>query len=352
MQVHTKSVCLPRALMGCGTAVCAVSSRRLFACGPYDSQCAPVAVHIASQRLHANHQEPFVLSRMAASSAIASVASPGEPAPSEPPVAFSGSRSDALRDHGAHISLSHEDLLGAAVAWRAQIPLDGLGRTFAVDIADLCDVQRVRTRFPQFRARWLGPCRVPFPRADGDGSGQKGLVSGSGEEQLTTISRALSVALGPHQHHQHQQGEWWRVFISPEVAANTAVLAQHWSLRECCVKLLGIQGRSFDYNCVACGDTGVEPTLGDAEEGRLASLPRGFFAPNVVYTAAITGNEKSVFQSCGRLPRVHVTSWIEWVQPALLTHGSTDSRHAASEWPYFVTVASCENQSGSGASLE
>lgn len=258
----------------------------------------PPAIVEASEMLHVHHRVPFMASRVAASMALSSSL--------QRPVTFSGRRSDAHREYHLLLSLSHEANLAAAVAWRPGCAV------YAVDIADVRHVHRLRNRFPQFDSRWLPGCattsRLP-PLAE------------------ASVQKSFDIA-----------GTWWHSLLSssgsagPNAVMASCVAAQHWSVRECCVKLLGIPGRAFQYGSVDL--TGVS-TCSDCE-----SVPSAYIPTEHVLQLRITGKEGAVFKEKGLQSSARLTSWVEWVAP-----------YDEIPDPHVVTVVCCLMQdSACGAS--
>ncbi|KAH8603504.1 hypothetical protein ERJ75_001818700 [Trypanosoma vivax] len=220
----------------------------------------PIDLLYRASHLHVNHQMPYVLSRLAASAALSSLL--GEAVP------FTGGREDA-RKYGAFLSLSHEDLVGAAIAWR-----DGALDAFSIDVVDIQQMERVTRRHPQFCARWL-PCCDPSALRDDE----------------------------VRKFRYHFQGE-----VNP----TAIVLAQHWGLRECCVKLVGIEGRSFPSECIRAPN---------------ALLPRHF-------DARVVNGGRDALKAVGLSSELAVSCWSESVQ---LPSGISK--------PYIVVVAACRRAS-------
>nr|CCC95922.1 unnamed protein product [Trypanosoma congolense IL3000] len=156
--------------------------------------------------LNPNHQVPYVLSRLAASAALTEVVGSS--------VLFVGSRHHAQR-YGAFLSLAHEDLVGAAVACK-----ESFHASFGIDVVDIQHLERVARRFPRFAARLL-------PRCD---------LASLTPTDVLGVRQTFGEGLNP----------------------TSVVLAGHWGLRECCVKLVGIDGRSFPFECFR-GPSGIFP---------------------------------------------------------------------------------------------
>ncbi|CAD2216371.1 hypothetical protein AGDE_14736 [Angomonas deanei] len=232
-----------------------------------------------------------MLSRLAASACIQMV----NDVPTK--VNFVGSREKAEKVHNVHISLSHEDELGACVGWKASTSSDGA--VFAVDVADVTAVAHTAAKYPQFRARWLPQVKLTNERQQGS--------SPLGGPPLRS---------------------WWRSGCGQcgdELirASHAIILAQHWSVRECCVKLQGIGGKSFDYSCVVPLLNSPYPT---------ESFRPQFLFPHTVYAGVITGEEAHVMQKrelgCG----IRIETALDWVY----------SRKLKCKKPMVVTVASCD----------
>ncbi|KPI88956.1 hypothetical protein ABL78_1922 [Leptomonas seymouri] len=316
-----------------------------------------------AESLHLRHQLPFVLSRVAASRAIESLHHKHRNAHGgNSPVVFTGSRLSARALHGCELSLSHEDCLGAAVAWvpevhsicssgtgladsgaalLAECPGDASherntrkeGRVVcAIDVCPVAEVHRVRTRFPQLGRRWMPQCvtdacsdtikevlrAIEMPWTEPT-------VSTDTTDFLRTLCEGDDAADTPS-----RRCNWWRHLSQPctsELEAyRSLVLAQHWGARECAIKLLGISGRSFSYECVRC-----DPQA-PSEESCPSALPftTSFMRPHILYRGVVDGAERAPWQRAGLSPLLHLYSWVEWCPHS-----------AVMDTPYAVVVGCC-----------
>ncbi|EAN80345.1 uncharacterized protein TEOVI_000564400 [Trypanosoma equiperdum] len=220
----------------------------------------PLEMESRCKELHPNHRVPYVLSRLAASSALSTVLGK--------PITFSGSRHDA-EQYDANLSLSHEDFVGAAVAWRK-----GTSNAIGIDVVDVQQLERVVKRFPQFAARFM-------PRCD---------LSALSSVDACNIERTF-------------RGHADQV---------TVTLSQHWGLRECCVKLVGVEGRTFPFECFRG--------------------PRAYFPDR--FKAQVVEEGSDALRAAGLNSSLFVSTW-----PELLKLPSGDVK------PYIVVVAACPRKS-------
>ncbi|RNF10015.1 holo-[acyl-carrier-protein] synthase [Trypanosoma conorhini] len=227
-----------------------------LAVAPVLSECISPELRKRAQLLHVNHQLPYVLSRLAASAALSSSLNAS--------VFFVGAREEA-RQYGATLSLSHEDAVGGAVAWRDNVPF-----AFGMDVVDVSRVAQVRGRFPHFGARWMPRCQPAALDA----------------VDVAKVKRTYGGCADPVD----------------------VVLAQHWGLRECCVKLVGIAGRSFPLECF---------------RGPVALFPERF-------EAHVVGIGRAALHSVGLHSNLFVSLW-----PHLLRLPSGEQR------PFVTVVAAC-----------
>lgn len=300
----------------------------------------------AAQKRHPRHQLPFVLSRVAASRAIASL--PQQHALSAPLV-FTGDRVSASSLHGCELSLSHEDAMAAALAWQsidqpvpplvsataatgkstaASKPASSSKRFCAVDVCPVSEVHRVRQRFPRLRERWLPQC---VAEASSDAV-HAALTAIEAAAMLSNSSMAAQSASTETLSHSlsrpsRRRVPWWRQ-LSPSCSSETdayasVVLAQHWGARECAVKLLGVSDRVFPYATLQRDADGLADDL---------ALPftNAFMTPRALYKGVVTGAEKAVWLQAGRVPVVYLYTWLEWC-PA--SDGVADMPH--------VVIAAC-----------
>jgi phosphopantetheinyl transferase (holo-ACP synthase) len=315
----------------------------------------------AAAELHPRHQVPYVLSRVAASAAIARL--PGCREGAADNVVFTGSRRSATVLHGCELSLSHEDCVGAAVAWMSDAPLpcsaistvqadhsaaDPRGSAnesatrepvqrdshvvCAIDVCPIAEVHRVRCRFPQLGQRWMPQC-APYASAS--------IVA----DTLRTIEEPSSTQLragSPFSSHDgskkdeevaealSRRREWWRQLGTDDTSQSEAygslVLAQHWSARECAVKLLGVSGRAFPYGCLQGDARAAGKKTGESA----LPFPTSFFSPHTLYCGVVGGCEAAVWRREGRDPIICFYSWVEWCPHS-----------AAVDMPYVVVAACC-----------
>ncbi|KAH9578927.1 hypothetical protein LSM04_007819 [Trypanosoma melophagium] len=226
---------------------------------PVANGCVSLALRRRADQLHLNHRNPYILSRLAASAAISSAL--------RSPIDFVGSREDA-KQYGLKLSLAHEDLVGAAVTW----PNDALFG-LSIDVVDVEEVARVTKRFPQFGARWMPNCKPSLMSA----------------ADISTARETYGKLLDP-------------------VAI---ILAQHWGLRECCVKLVGITGRCFPFECF---------------RGPVTLFPHQF-------EAHVVGGGRELMCSVGLVPNLRVSVWSHVVQVP-----GGEEKH------YVVVVATCRRE--------
>ncbi|RNE98869.1 holo-[acyl-carrier-protein] synthase [Trypanosoma rangeli] len=227
-----------------------------LAIAPVSSECVSVELRKRARLLHVNHQEPYVLSRLAASAALSSTLNAS--------ILFVGAREEA-RQYGAILSLSHEDTIGGAVAWRDNTPF-----AFGIDVVDIKRLAYVRRRFSHFGARWMPRCQP----------------SSLDAADLAYVQMTYGDCIDPVD----------------------VVLAQHWGLRECCVKLVGIVGRSFPFECF---------------RGPVALFPKHF-------EAHVIGSGGEALQSAGLHSNLFVSLW-----PHVLQLPSGEQR------AFVTVVAAC-----------
>ncbi|EAN97449.1 hypothetical protein C3747_12g52 [Trypanosoma cruzi] len=227
-----------------------------LAFAPVSTDRIPSELRKRVEALHVNHQMPYVLSRVAASAALSLSL--------KAPFLFVGSREEA-RKYGANLSLSHEDAVGGAVAWCDNVPF-----VFGIDVVDVKQLARVRRRFPHFAARCMPCCQPSMLDA----------------VELLKVQTMYDDCIDP----------------------SDVVLAQHWGLRECCVKLVGILGRSFPFDCF---------------RGPIAMFPERF-------EAHIVGSGREALHSAGLHSKLFVTFCPQVVQ---LPSGE--------QRPFVIIVAAC-----------
>ncbi|CBZ29461.1 conserved hypothetical protein [Leishmania mexicana MHOM/GT/2001/U1103] len=321
------------------------------------------AFSAAASGLHPRHQLPFVLSRVAASKAIASL-SPNKRAacPKEedgPAVVFTDRREAAPTLHGCCLSIAHEDSAAASVAWPvpssdssalkdynaaperlsmgtepvcspSTLP-DATATSFAyaIDVASVAEVHRVRSRFPHLGQRWMPQCTTIASADDV-------------RRALTCIQKLYQervAAVGvPGDSHGGEgvsarqaacrRDEWWKHLATPYVTEADAyaavVLAQHWGARECAVKLVGIPGRSFAYECVRA----LPPRGGSAVATESTPFTASFMVPQTLYSAEVDGGEAATLAQQGLHPLLYLYTWTEWVP-----------LNSMVDLPYVVVVA-------------
>ncbi|KAG5496135.1 hypothetical protein JKF63_02436 [Porcisia hertigi] len=321
------------------------------------------AFSAAAGGLHPRHQLPFVLSRVAASKAIASL-SRGESSAVQAKrgasaVVFTDHREMAPKLHGCRLSITHEDSVAASVAWPVSLSdpsyfsvrnsLPGvLGHgtkpgashstlaaatagefAYAIDVASVADIHRVRSRFPQFGQRWMPQCATAASAEDV----RRGLAclqkkqSEDMDEGGEPDERECSVRANSRKG-ASLRGEWWEHLPTPCVSEADAyasvVLAQHWGARECAVKLVGIAGRAFAYECVRAPPPRNDGVMAVGS----APFTVSFMAPKTLYCAEVSGVEASALALQGLQPLVCFYMWTEWV-----SHSSTV------DLPYVVMLA-------------
>lgn len=241
------------------------------------------------------------------------------------------------------ISLSHEDYAGAAVVWgrvrssdsKRGASAEGLGMRFAVDVVDVASVHGLSTRYPKFASRMLPQCLTRPPGGvssevsrlyERDGACDACHFLGATQGSDCSSSSSLSACAELHSH-----DHWWCSAVSADhrVFLEAVILAQHWSIRECCVKLVGVRGRSFSYRSLqAAGSfcTVSDPPFSPGS----AVLPRGLLRPYQVYAANCQpGADERALRRANLRPTVTCVSWMEWLPCA----GGT-------QWaPLVLTVA-------------
>lgn len=316
----------------------------------------------ATAHLHPRHQLPYVLSRVAASTAIGSLAIHGNEK-----VVFTGSRQSARALHGCELSLSHEDGVGAAVAWLPDAPMPqgstsnslslsssaallkedflvhpacgGCGEkrprlVCAIDVCPVAEIHRVRLRFPQLRQRWMPQCEADAP-ADAVHAALLSL-----QQPVATPVRSSDV-VSVEAREQSRRREWWQQLRQPCVdesdAYTSLVLAQHWGARECLVKLLGVPGRSFSYQCVQHDPRSTSAVSHPSVQPFTAA----FLRPHTLYQGLIGGCEAPVWERAGLNPVVHLYTWVEWY-----------AHSEACDLPCVVVAASCIAQEPRHTGLE
>lgn len=238
-----------------------------------------------------------------------------------------------LCGHTTKLSLSHEDAAAGAVAWH----VDGDGGRdirLALDIVDVISVHRFQSRFPQFAERMVPQCRSGFSAERLSAHGVRDLLyekAALGDFlNLPSSSRTLSsmdalLWTGDGSPWQDPQAAASSAEILPPLYAFVWALAlsQHWSVRECCVKLIG-SGHSFPYGSLKTSphfthlSSSASPCL----------LPRGVLRPNQPYHSAPSSRE---LEAATELSSFRCTSWIDWILSSdRLWH------------PHVVTVAAME----------
>ncbi|CAJ1033761.1 hypothetical protein Q4I30_006570 [Leishmania utingensis] len=302
----------------------------------------------AAGDLHPRHRLPFVLSRVAASKAIASL-SPSKtltsPKANEAPaVVFTHRREAAPMLHGCGLSIAHEDSVAASVAWpvsspdsfspndsnaspkrlcrgtevvRAHCSLSDATATafaYAIDVVSVAEVHRVRSRFPRLGQRWMPQCITAASAEDvrrglacvqkqpPESGAEVGVPeAGHGSEDVSACQ-----AVG-------RRDGWWEHLPTPcesEADAYAAVvLAQHWGARECAVKLVGIPGRSFAYKCVGA----LLPRGGGAVGAESNPFTVSFMVSHSLYSAGVSGVEAATLAKQGLQPLLYLYTWTEWV---------------------------------------
>ncbi|KAG5470472.1 hypothetical protein LSCM1_01716 [Leishmania martiniquensis] len=301
----------------------------------------------AASSLHPRHRLPFVLSRVAASAAIASL-SAGESATDlrtkgRPPLTvFTDRREAAPMLHGCRLSISHEDSVAASVAWpisSLDAPFDGCGAAptsldggvrlshsfstpvgvraasfaYAIDVVDVGEVHRVRSRFPQLGQRWVPQCTTAASAEEVRyglaclQQRQRAWVAGARVPEDSNGGKGIRTSQAAD-----RRERWWEHLPTPcssEADAYAAVvLAQHWGARECAVKLVGIPGRSFAYKCVRA----LSSQNGGAVAAESATFTASFMVPNTVYCAEVSGVEVCTLAQRGLQPRLYLYTWAEW----------------------------------------
>ncbi|KAG5495374.1 hypothetical protein GH5_03034 [Leishmania sp. Ghana 2012 LV757] len=349
---HRLPACFSRAV----TAVCKLTSpasgipplASLCTAGLLDySAREGEAFSAAASGLHPRHQLPFVLSRVAASKAIASL-SPCERSTDpkkkgRPPVVFADRREAAPALHGCRLSISHEDSVAASVAWplsssntmlndcnAAPTSLDDGGKlscsvaaslyptaasfAYAIDVVNVAEVHRVRSRFPLLGQRWVPQCATAACAEDV----RYGLACLQKQQQTcVTEAKVQEDIVGGEgvntRKAADRRDKWWAQLPTPCVSEADAfaavVLAQHWGARECAVKLVGIPGRSFAYECVrALSSRGGGPFVAES-----ATFTVSFMGPHTLYCAEVSGVEASAFAQQGLQSLLFLYTWTEWL---------------------------------------
>lgn len=244
----------------------------------------------------------------------------------------------SLRSKGqTALSLTHEDWVGAAVAWQTtlkpvvkdyekcksddSVPQIG----FAVDVVDIVAVLGLHHRYPSiFHRRMLPQCwLLPPSHLEANGTEEwerwkiwidsttKAVIlpstSGSATHQFQSLQREAGkerVAMKANLHGSSSSSitsSFIELYASNDIkqAITGVVLSQHWSLRECIIKLIGISQRSFPYCRVATSDvfTTTSSFLPSScsvlqRESVLSSstalpLPRGVLQPFQVYQTSM-----------------------------------------------------------------
>ncbi|CAG9580071.1 conserved hypothetical protein [Leishmania major strain Friedlin] len=305
------------------------------------------AFSAAASGLHPRHQLPFVLSRVAASKAIASLspdkraACPGEE--DGPAVVFTDRREAAPTLHGCCLSIAHEDSAAASVAWSVPSPdsssfkdyhaaperlymeaqlvcshstlPDATATSFAyaIDVVNVAEVHRVRSRFPHFGQRWMPQCTTTASADD------VGRALTCVQKQHQECVAAVGAPGGSHGGEgvsacqaACRRDEWWKHLVTPYVTEADAyaavVLAQHWGVRECAVKLVGIPGRSFAYECVR-----ALPPRGGAVVTESTPFTASFLMSHTLYSAEVHGAEAATLAQQRLHPLLYLYTWTEWV---------------------------------------
>ncbi|GET91408.1 hypothetical protein, conserved [Leishmania tarentolae] len=324
----------------------------------------------AAGHLHPRHQLPFVLSRVAASKAIASLLPCRRSAcPTEedlPAVVFTDRREAAPTLHGCRLSITHEDSAAASVAWPvsssqfssfkdSSVPARRLcmekelcgshsalpdatatSFTYAIDVANVAEVHRVRSRFPHLGQRWMPQC-ITTASAE-DVRCALTCLQKQHQESVAVVGvpeerRGSEVISAPQA--TCRRDEWWRHLAAPYASEADAyaavVLAQHWGARECAVKLVGIPGRSFAYECLrALPLSGADAVITES-----TPFTTSFMVPHTLYCAEVHGMEAETLAQQGLRPLLYLYTWTEWVP----FNGTGDL-------PYVVVLACAPSSSG------
>lgn len=295
------------------------------------------------------------------------------------------------------LSLTHENWVAAAIAWNSTSPAgmkcEGEINTnvassvrFGVDVVDVAAMQRLHHKYPaKFHSRmlpqcWLSPPSSPMERegkenvetywrtwlqetamtsdfpfspwttvnSSSSSQDEKEMDSERVPEHKRCTSRCVSSFLSRHANND----------ISTAVGAIT--LSQHWSLRECIIKLIGIPQRSFPYDQVKTSDAFTTPSFFpfSSSSARIAlPLPRGILQPFQVYhtTVPFDSSLPSVFRcsscrssrspssfsvpaadSIARSPWVSIKciTWVEWYAVPLLKMPSIPHTSLSSSYSF------------------
>ncbi|CAC9523658.1 hypothetical protein conserved [Leishmania donovani] len=352
-RIHCLPACFSRAVI----AVCKLNSPApdipplvsLCRCGlPGYSAREGEVFSAAASGLHPRQQLPFVLSRVAASKAIASLSPDDRAACLKEKdgltVVFTDRREAAPTLHGCCLSIAHEDSVAASVAWPvlssdsssfkdynaaserlymgAQLACShstlpdatATSFTYAIDVANVAEVHRVRSRFPHLGQRWMPQCTTT---ASADDVGRALTCVQKQHQECVAAVGAPRDSHGGEGASARQaacrRDEWWKHLATPYVTEADAyaavVLAQHWGARECAVKLLGIPGRSFAYECVRA----LPPGGGGAVIMESTPFTASFLVPHTLYSAEVHGAEAATLARQGLHPLLYLYTWTEWV---------------------------------------
>lgn len=226
------------------------------------------------------------------------------------------SRSEALvRSQGQiGLSLTHEDWVGAAVAWETTskrfISEEKSERNistpvrFAVDVVDVAAVYGLHRRYPnRFHLRMLPQCwlwppsRLDDEKIPAEVRWKKWMEATARTTHYPSYSCTTNHPYSPFRFVERQEREKMKgkapgcapsspssSFIARHTsndikeAIGAIVLSQHWSLRECIIKLIGIPQQSFPYGCVPTADVFSTPNSTSVFPNSAFSLP---FSPGV-----------------------------------------------------------------------
>lgn len=312
------------------------------------------------------------------------------------------------------LSLTHEDWVGAAVAWNTMSPdrMKSKGEKgknvaspvkFAVDVVDVAAIQRLHRKYPaKFRSRmlpqcWLSPPSSPMEREGKEkeeicwrvwlqktamsadfpfspltpsnlscsSNSEKEIDSEIAAEQNRRTSLCVSSFLALHANYDVR------------TAVGAIALSQHWSLRECIIKLIGIPQRSFPYDQVKTSDVFTSPPFlpfSSSLAPHALPLPRGILQPFQVYHTSVPFDSSlapvyccsssrsssppssssfaaSATHSIPGSPRVSVKcmSWLEWYAVPLQKmppthHTSLSSSYSLPPSPFSPPIAFSGNK--------
>lgn len=244
------------------------------------------------------------------------------------------------------ISLSHEEEIAGVVAWctmdnqdsrspKSMTDAKQLPVRFAVDIVDIYAVQRLHRKYPKFVGRMLPQCATVLPYKN------KSLLPFN----VTDINNADWCLHAPG--NMEAEGTWWHKQIDsdPCEAFSALALAQHWSIRECAIKLVQVPHCSFSYSILQTESVNAALLpVSSSSPSRL--LSNGILQPfQVYYSPCVSENgvrqeDRRKKKDVGWFPGLACVTWLEWIPCHQKSAGTFGGISQGTFWkPHVVTVA-------------